>query len=93
LWEPGGGSVGVWGGAGYPEGGQASSVSAVRGDRRETGLAGQYRVGRGEKVVCCPSLDPVPEAVQTSDRGGVRNEEVRPVSEYGEEEAVGDAVA
>ena len=91
--EPGGGWVGVWRGAGYPKGGQASSGSAVRGDRRETGLAGKYGGGRGDEVVCCPTLDPVPEAVHASECGGVWSEEVGPIRKYGEEEAVGDAVA
>jgi len=35
----------------------------------------------------------VPETVHASERGGVRGEEVGPIREYGEEEAVADAVA
>jgi len=93
LRQPSRGWVGVWGGACHSEGGKAPPVPAVSNDRRETGLAGEYGGGRGEKVICCPALDPVPEAVHASDRGGVWSEEVGPICKYGEEEAIGDAVA
>ena len=62
-WEPGRGRVRVWGGAGHPEGGQASSVSAVWDDRGEAVLSGQEGGGGRKKVVRCPSLDSMPEAV------------------------------
>ena len=48
---------------------------------------------RGKEIVRCRSLDPVPEAVHASERSGVRGEEVGTIGEYGEEEALGDAVA
>ena len=70
-----------------------SSVSAVGHGPRETGLAGQDGGWSGEKVVRCPSLDSVPEAVHASECGGVRSEKVDPVYKYGEEEAAGNAVA
>jgi len=54
---------------------------------------GKYGGGCGEEVVCCPTLDSVPEAVHASEHGGVRGEEVCPVRKYGEEEAVGNTVA
>jgi len=54
---------------------------------------GESGGGCREKIVCCPSLDSVPEAVHASEGGGVWGEEVGPVCEYGGEEAVGDAVA
>jgi len=38
-------------------------------------------------------VDPVPEAVHASERRGVRSEEVGPIRKYGEEEAIGNAVA
>ena len=92
--------MGVWprpgwrsGGAGDPEGSKAPSVSAVGGNRGEAGLPGQDGGGGGEKVVRRPSLDPVPEAIHASERSLVWGEEVGTVSEYGEEEAVGNAMA
>jgi len=93
LWESGRGQAGVRGGAGHPEGSEAPPVSAVGDDGGEAGFPGKDGGGGGEEVVCGPSLDPVPEAVHASERGVVWGEEVRPVSEYGEEEAAGDAVA
>jgi len=84
LWESGRCRVGVWGGSGNSASGWVSSVPTVRYDRRETGLAGQDGGRRGKEVVRCPSLDPVPEAVHASERGGVRGEEVDPVRKYGE---------
>jgi len=93
LREPSGGWVGVRRGAGHPKGGQVSPVPTVWDDRRETGLAGKYGGGCREEIICCPSLDPVPEAVHASERGGVRSEEVGSIREYGEEEAVGYTVA
>jgi len=54
---------------------------------------GKYGDRCGEEVVCRPSLDSVPETVHASERGGVWSEEVSPIREYGEEEAVGNAVA
>jgi len=73
------------GGAGHPEGGQAPSVSAVGDDWGKTGFTGQDG-GRGrEKVVRCPSLDPVPEANQASEGGEIRGEEVGSIRQYGEE--------
>jgi len=90
--ESGQGRVGVWGGAGDSEGGKVLFVSAVGHNGGEASLPGQDG-GRGrERVVCGPSLDPVPEAVHASERGGVWGEEVGSVSEYGREEAVGNAV-
>ena len=93
MWESCRGRVGAWGGAGNSEGGEESPVSAVGDNGREADLSGQDG-GRGaEKVVRGPSLDPVPEAVHASERSVVRGEEVYTISEYGEEEATGDAVA
>jgi len=54
---------------------------------------GQDGGGGGDEVVRGPSLDPVPEAIHASERSVVRGEEVCTISEYGEEEATGDAVA
>ena len=93
LWESGRGWLGIQGGAGDPEGGEAPSVSAVGSDRREVGLPGQDGGRGGVKIVRRPSLDSVPEAVHASERGVVWGEEVRPVSKYGEEEATGNAMA
>ena len=84
--------MGVWqrlgwrtGGAGNPEGGQASSVSAVGDDRGEAGLAVQDGARGRERIIGCPSLDSVPEAVHAPEHGVVRGEEVGSVCEYGEE--------
>jgi len=85
--------VGIWGGAGYPKGGQSSSVFAVRDDWGEAGFACQDRGGGGVKVVGYPSLDPVPEAVHASKRSVGRSEEVGAICEYGAEETGSDAVA
>jgi len=93
LCESGRGRVGVRGGAGNSESGEASSVSAVGDNGGEAGLSGQDGGGGGEEVVRGPSLDPVPEAVHASERSVVRGEEVCTISEYGEEEATGDAEA
>jgi len=93
LWESGRGRAGVRGGAGHPEGRKAPPVSAVGDDGGEAGLPRKDAGGGGEEVVHGASLDPVPEAVHASERGIVWGEEVRPVSEYGEEEAAGNAVA
>jgi len=54
---------------------------------------GKYGGGCSIEIVRCRSLDPVPEAVYASDRGGVWSEEVGTICEYGEEEAAGNAVA
>jgi len=93
LWESGRGRAGVGGGAGNSEGSKAPLVSAVGDNGGEAGLPGKDGGGGGEEVVRGPSLDPVPEAVQASERGVVWGEEVRPVSEYGKEEAAGNAMA
>jgi len=93
LWESGRGRVGVRGGPGNSGIGEASSVSAVGDNGGEAGLSEQDGGGGGEEVVCGPSLDPVPEAVHASECSVVRGEEVCTISEYGEEEATGDAVA
>jgi len=85
--------VRVWGGAGYPKGGQSPSVPAVRDNRGEAGLAAQNGGGGGVEVVRRPSLDSVPEAVHASERGVCRGEEVGAIREYGAEETGGDAVA
>jgi len=92
--------VGVWlrpgwqlGGAGDSEGGEASPVFAVGDNGREASLTGQGGDGGGEEVVRGPSLDPVPETVHASECSVVWCEEVCTISEYGEEEATGDAVA
>ena len=92
LWESGRGRVGAWGGAGKSEGGEASPVSVVGDNGRESSLTKQDGGGRGEKVVRGPSQDPVPETVHASE-GSVVWCEVWSLSEYGEEEATGDAVA
>jgi len=93
LWESGRGWVGVRGGAGNSESGEASSVLAVGGNGGEAGLSEQDGGGGGEEDICGSSLDPVPEAVHASEHSIVRGEEVCTISEYGEEEATGDAVA
>jgi len=93
LWESGRGRVGAWGGAGNSEGGAASPISAVGDHGREASLTRQDGGGGGEEVVRGPSLDHVPEAVHASERSVVWCEEVCSVSEYGEEEATGDAMA
>jgi len=92
--------VGVWsrpgwrsGGGGNSEGGEAFSVFAVGDNGGEAGLSGQDGDGGGEEVIRGPSLDPVPEAVHASERSVVRGEEICAISEYGEQEATGDAVA
>ena len=65
----------------------------MRDDQGEAGLAKQDGGRGGKENIRCPSLDSVPEAVHASERGVVRSEEVSSVCEYGEEEAVGNAVA
>jgi len=93
LWESGRGWLGIQGGAGDPEGGEAPSVSAVGSDRREVGLPGQDGGRGGVKIVRRPSLDSVPEAVHPSERSVIWGEEVGPISDYEEEEATGNAMA
>ena len=93
LWESGRGRVGVRGGAGNSEGSKAPPVSAVGDNGGEAGLSGQDGGGGGDEVIHGPCLDPVPEAVHASDRTVVWGEEVCSVSEYGEEEATGNAMA
>jgi len=93
LWESGRGRVGVRGGAGNSESGEASSVSAVGDNGGEAGLSAQDGGRGGEEVVRGPSLDPVAKAVDASERSVVGREEVCTISEYGEEEATGDALA
>jgi len=83
LWESGRGRVGVRGGAGDSEGGKGPLVSAVGDNGGEAGLAGQDGGEGGEDVVRGPSLDPVPEAVQVSERCLVWGEEVGSGGEYG----------
>jgi len=63
--------------------------------RRQEGDRPHGRVWKWalKKIVCCPSLDSVPEAVHASERRGVWSEEVGPIGENGEEEAVGNTVA
>jgi len=92
-WEPGRAWVGFWGGAGDPEGGKAPPISAVGDNGGMACFAGKDGYRRGEKVVCCPSLDSVPEAVHASECGGIWGEEVCSVSEYRQQEAMGDKVA
>jgi len=92
LWESGRGRASVRGGAGNSEGSKAPPVSAVGDNGGEAGLSGKDGCGGGQEVVRGPSLDPVPEAVPASEHGVVWGEEVRPVSEYGEEEATGNAM-
>jgi len=82
-WEPGCGGVGVWRGAGDPEGGQASLVSAVQDDWGEAGLAGQDGSGGGKEALCRPSLDSIPESVHAPEGSVGWNEEVGPIREYG----------
>jgi len=93
LWESGRGRVGVRGGAGDSEGSKAPLPSAVGDYGGEAGLTGQDGGGGGEEVIRGPSLDPVPEAVHASEHSVVRGKEVSSVSEYGEEEAIGNAMA
>jgi len=78
--------------AGDPEGSGTAPVSVVGCNGGEAGLSGKDIGGGGEKIVCGPSLDPVPEAVHAPERRIVRGEEVGSVGEYREEEAVGDTV-
>jgi len=85
--------VRVWGGAGYPAGGQSPSVSTVRDDRGEAGLAGQDRGGGREEIIRRPSLDPAPEAVHPSERDVGRGEEVGAIRDYGAKETGSYAVA
>jgi len=59
---------------------------------REGSLPGEDRGGSREEVVCCPSLDSMPEAIHASECIGVQGEEVCPIGEYREAEALGDAV-
>ena len=92
LWEPGRGQVGIWWGAGNPEGGEASSLSAVGSDGGEAGLPGQAGGRGGIKIVRRPSLDSVPEAVHPSERDIIWGQEVGHISEYREEEATGNAM-
>ena len=91
--ESGRGRVGIRGGAGNSEGGEAPLVSAVGDNAGEAGLMGQDGGGSGEEVVRGPSLDAVPEAVHASECSVVWGKEVGPVSEYREEEAIGNAMA
>jgi len=93
LWECGRGRVGVRGGAGNTEGAKSPPVPAGGNNRGEAGLASWDRGQSGEKVIPCPSFDPVPEAVHVSECSVVWGEEVGSVGEYGQEEAVGNAVA
>jgi len=53
---------------------------------------GQNGGGGGVKIVCCPSLDPVPEAVHASECSLSRGEEVGAICEYGAKKTGGDAV-
>jgi len=59
----------------------------------EASLTGQDGGGGGKKVVCGPSLHPVPETVHTSECSVFWCEEVCTIGEYVEEEATGDAMA
>ena len=54
---------------------------------------GQYGGGRREIIVPCSLWDSLPAAVHASARGGLWGEEVSPIREYGEEEAVSNPVA
>ena len=81
------------GAASDPEGDKVPSVPAIGDDGGKAGLVGKNGGGCGEEVVRCPSRDPVPEAFYGPEHRGVLGEQVCPVGEYGEEEAVGDAVA
>jgi len=83
----------VGGGGDEPEGGKPSLVPVIGNDGGKAGFVGEDGGRCGVKVICCPSLDSVLEAVHASKRGGVRGREMCPVSEYGVEEAVGDAMA
>jgi len=91
--EPGTSGVGSWGAVGDPEGGKTPSVSAIGDDGGQAGFTRQAGGRRGEELVCCPSLNCMPEAVHASDGVGVGGEEVGTVGKYGKEEAMGDAVA
>ena len=51
LWESSRGWIRARGGAGNPEGGQASPVPAVGGDGGEAGLAGKNGGGRGVEAI------------------------------------------
>jgi len=93
LWVSSRGRVGVRGGPANSEGVKVSPVSPVGDNGGEVGLTGQDGGGGGKEVVRGPSLDPVPEAVPASERRVVWGEEVCSVSEYGEEEATGNAMA
>jgi len=93
LGESGRGWIGVRGGAGNSEGGQAPCVSLVGNNGEEASLPGQDGCGGGEEVVCGPSLDPVPEAVHSSEHSVVWGEAVSSVGEYREAEGVGNPMA
>jgi len=56
-------------------------------------LRERIEVGVEGRIIGCPSLDPVPEAVHASEGVRVRGEEIGAVGEYGEQEALGDVVA
>ena len=45
-----------------------------------------------KEIVRRPSLDSMPKGVHAPERGEVRGEEVRPVVEYRNEEAIGDMI-
>ena len=92
--------AGVWpklgchsGGAGNSEHGQASSLPTAGNDRGEAGFLGQDGGRCGAKTIGCQSLDSVAEGIHTSERGGVRGEEIGPVGENREEEAMGNPMA
>ena len=76
--ESGRGGIRVRGDAGDPEGGQPHSLSAVGDYGGKAGFPGKDGGGGGRKVVCGPSVDPMPEAVHSSERRWVWGEQIGP---------------
>jgi len=86
--------------AGFAYGGAQTTLRAVRrlrylqyettGGRQAS--RDRMEVGVEKKVVRCPSLDSMPEAVHASEGGVSWGEEVGAICEYGAEETGGDAV-
>ena len=83
--EPGCRRVVGGGSACHTEGRQPSPVLAIRINRWEARLPSKDRRGGRVEAVGDPSARPVPERVHGPEGMGVGGEEVRPVSQDGEE--------
>jgi len=91
--KAGRGWVNLRGGTQYSEAGETALISQEKVERRETGLDGQYVDGGAGEAVGRPPLELMPEGGELPGHVGGGHEDVRTVTEDGEEKRGGQPVA